>query len=205
MAPSKKIYLAVLEKLEGFMRYHTTLRSNSIVDDVNAADDDDADVEGVDNADAHMSLVEFPVDAGIFELCMWVFLFPIRFIMHWTLPDVRHMDSDGDFTPSINTAFFSTFMCLVWLVIGSYAMVASLEGLAELMDIPDAVIGFTVSAAGECVKKDPEPSNDLVSQSSHNVHPFSRYFASQLRGQQGRSGEWIWKPGCFQRFWFQHI
>lgn len=27
-------------------------------------------------------------------------------------------------------------------------MVASLESLAELMDIPDAVIGFTVSAAG---------------------------------------------------------
>lgn len=30
----------------------------------------------------------------------------------------------------------------------SYAMVASLEALAELLDIPDAVIGFTVSAAG---------------------------------------------------------
>lgn len=32
--------------------------------------------------------------------------------------------------------------------IPSYAMVASLEALAELMDIPDAVVGFTVSAAG---------------------------------------------------------
>ncbi|MGK3742160.1 MAG: Ca2+/Na+ antiporter [Bacillariaceae sp.] len=49
---------------------------------------------------------------------------------------------------TIGKAYFSTTMCLVWLIIGSYAMVASLEALAGLMDIPDAVIGFTVSAAG---------------------------------------------------------
>lgn len=39
-------------------------------------------------------------------------------------------------------------MCLVWLVVGSLAMVSSLEQLADLMDVPPAVVGVTVSAAG---------------------------------------------------------
>lgn len=68
--------------------------------------------------------------------------------MQYTIKDVRVMDQEGDPTASISSAFAAVVMCLVWLVIGSYAMVASLESLAALMDIPDAVVGVTVSAAG---------------------------------------------------------
>ena len=130
------------------MKYNTAIRSTAVVGDAIPSDEDDC--EGVEEADAHVDLIEFPANAGAFELLIWIFLFPLRWIMHWTLPDVRHMDSHGDSETTISMAFFSTFMCLVWLVIGSYAMVASLEDLAELLDIPDAVIGFTVSAAGKC-------------------------------------------------------
>lgn len=201
MAPSKKIYLAVLEKLEGFMRYNTTIRSNSIIEDVN--DDDDDAVEGVVDADSHMGLIEFPADAGLFELSMWFFLFPLRFVMHWTLPDVRHLNNEGEFVAGINAAFFATFMCLVWLVMGSYAMVASLEGLAELMDIPDAVIGFTVSAAGKYLELVLLPSS-LFRFGSHR-RALYRNFASELRGQQGRSRERIWEPSCVKRFRIEHL
>jgi Ca2+/Na+ antiporter len=149
MAPSRKIYLAMLEKFQGFMRFNTTIRTNAIGEDEMPLDSVDDYVEGVEDADVHMGLIEFPSDAGAFELSMWFFLFPLRFIMHFTLPDVRHIDCHGDTTAGINKAFFATFMCLVWLVIGSYAMVTSLEDLAELLDIPDAVVGFTVSAAGK--------------------------------------------------------
>jgi Ca2+/Na+ antiporter len=64
------------------------------------------------------------------------------------VPDVRQLDRNGDPTASIGVAYFATFMCLLWLIAGSYFMVACLEKLAELMNIPDAVIGVTVSAAG---------------------------------------------------------
>lgn len=122
------------------------------VDEKNVEDDDDDD-EFVDidfdGADCYETLIEFPVDGSNLEVIFWVLLFPLRLLMHFTLPDVRWLDENGESTATIGKAFFSTFMCLVWLVAGSYAMVASLEALAALMDIPDAVIGFTVSAAGE--------------------------------------------------------
>lgn len=148
MAPSRKVFHAVLEKLEGFMKWHTTTRSAGV--ELSIHDgllEDEMNFEAEDT-DAHVSLIEFPSDAGNFEIAAWVFLFPLRFIMHFTVPDVRHLDVNGDPTTGVMTAFFATFMCLVWLIVGSYAMVASLESLAALMNIPDAVIGFTVSAAG---------------------------------------------------------
>lgn len=68
--------------------------------------------------------------------------------MHWTIPDVRRLDQAGNPVSSLSTAFAASVSCLVWLIVGSYAMVASLERLADLLDIPDAVVGATVSAAG---------------------------------------------------------
>lgn len=102
-----------------------------------------------DGADDYEELIEFPADASNLEVVFWILLFPLRILMHFTLPDVRSLDENGEPTSTIGKSFFATFMCLVWLVVGSYTMVASLEALAALMDIPDAVIGFTVSAAGE--------------------------------------------------------
>jgi Ca2+/Na+ antiporter len=123
-----------------FMNQNATVRPSDLDFDT------DPDFEG---ADIHQELIEFPSEGSNLEVFFWFCLFPLRFLMHYTLPDVRSLDEQGEPTATIGKAFFSTFMCLVWLVIGSYAMVASLEALAALMDIPDAVIGFTVSAAGK--------------------------------------------------------
>eukprot|EP00934_Nitzschia_sp_Nitz4_P005034 Nitzschia sp. Nitz4//scaffold32_size149145//66482//69228//NITZ4_002881-RA/size149145-snap-gene-0.18-mRNA-1//-1//CDS//3329548075//5024//frame0 len=147
MAPSKKIFQAVLEKLEAFMKWHTTDRLEGVEPDKSGLTPEE--LQGEEHlTDNHGTLIEFPADGSATEIFFFVVLFPIRFLMHFTLPDVRHMDVHGDPTSGVLMAFLATFMCLVWLIVGSYAMVASLESLAELMDIPDAVIGFTVSAAG---------------------------------------------------------
>jgi Ca2+/Na+ antiporter len=129
--------------LQELMKENATMRQAEF--DALAADEDDDDFEG---ADIHEELIEFPIDGSNLEVFFWVLLFPLRLLMHFTLPDVRSLDKDGEPTATIGKAFFATFMCLVWLVVASYAMVASLEAIAALMDIPDAVIGFTVSAAG---------------------------------------------------------
>jgi Ca2+/Na+ antiporter len=114
-------------------------------------EDDDASFVEIefDGADDFEDLIVFPNDGSNMEVVFWILLFPLRLLMHFTLPDVRSLDERGQPTATITKAFLATFMCLVWLVFGSYTMVASLEALAALMDIPDAVIGFTVSAAGE--------------------------------------------------------
>ena len=99
--------------------------------------------------DEHMeSLIQFPADGSNFEIVMFIALFPFRFIMHYTVPDVRTIDKEGSPSGTLSSAWIAIIMCLVWLVVGSYAMVASLEALAALMNIPDAVVGVTVSAAG---------------------------------------------------------
>ena len=65
------------------------------------------------------------------------------------MPDVRQLDRHGQPMGTIGYAFLSVISCLVWLIIGSYAMVASLEALADLMNVPDSLVGVTVSAAGK--------------------------------------------------------
>ena len=128
------------------MKQNVTVR----VSHLKAEDDDASFVEiDFDGADDFEDLIEFPIDGSNLEVVFWVLLFPLRLLMHFTLPDVRSLDEKGEPTASVGKAFLATLMCLVWLIFGSYSMVASLEALAALMDIPDAVIGFTVSAAGE--------------------------------------------------------
>eukprot|EP00977_Amphora_coffeiformis_P006802 scaffold1488_cov141-Amphora_coffeaeformis.AAC.11 len=94
------------------------------------------------------SMIAFPADGSSLAMIMFVLLFPLRWLMHMTVPDVRTVDHHGVPKATLGNAWIAIGMCLVWLVVGSYAMVASLESLAALMNIPDAVVGVTVSAAG---------------------------------------------------------
>lgn len=156
MAPTKEIFQKVLVSLGKYMNAQSGVEE-PIEDEPEGFEDADVRVPFLaffewNEADlclqAHEELIDFPADGTNTAIIFWLLLYPLRFLMHYTLPDVRHLDSHGEMKDGVGRAYMATFMCLVWLVIGSYAMVASLEALAELMDIPDAVIGFTVSAAG---------------------------------------------------------
>ena len=151
MAPSKEIFAAFLQKLELTIELQ---QREDLERDPNRASltttdtGDDDDNEEFVSGDDHVELVAFPLGESTLTILFFVALLPLRYLMHWTLPDVRKLDQSGSPTGSLNQAFLSILSCLAWLVIGSYAMVASLEHLAALMNIPDSVIGFTVSAAG---------------------------------------------------------
>ena len=140
MAPSREILEAVISKMEIIME------KCAQDEGVEVTNEPMKDPSG--NADPYESMIEFPEDDGIEQVILFVALFPFRLLMHWTLPDVRVTDSAGNAESSLAKAYCAIVMCLFWLIVGSYAMVASLEGLAELLDIPDAIIGVTVSAAG---------------------------------------------------------
>ena len=152
MAPSKAIFDAVIQGLEEYMNKTQQLRFQGMteLDDgskqTNRAAMTTKNKRDVD-ADPHVELIELPRNASIFELALWVSVFPLRLIMHYTLPDVRHLDHHGQPHISIASAYLSTFACLVWLIVGSYVMVTSLESLAALMGIPDSIMGVTISAA----------------------------------------------------------
>jgi Ca2+/Na+ antiporter len=145
MASSKDIFVAVVKKCEAIME----VRDAEHTEEAKSLSIDAQPVEGgAMDADPHESLTKFPWEGSLTEMTFHVLLFPIKAILQYTIPDVRHMDCEGNPKGGLGTAFLATLMCLFWLVVGSYAMVASLEELAKLLNIPDAVIGVTVSAAG---------------------------------------------------------
>lgn len=140
LAPSKEIFDTVTAKCEKMMDIWEAEEKENAFQSV-------AHTEHIVEDDIE-SLTAMPWDGSLVEIICHILLFPIKFLMQITIPDVRHLDSEGNPKGGLMVASLAIFACLVWLIIGSYAMVASLEDLAELMDIPDAVIGVTVSAAG---------------------------------------------------------
>jgi len=164
MAPDKAILDAVVKKCEDIMEARQkqqpqqqrrqqlpSIEDPSSTRSILGSTEEDVDsmMDDEDDYESHGSLLAFPIGGSSIAIVLHFLLFPIKFIMHYTIPDVRQLDSHG--LPVANCtsrAFVAAVMCLVWLIVGSYAMVASLEALAELLDIPDAVVGVTVSAAG---------------------------------------------------------
>jgi len=144
MASSKKILLAVVKKMEGIV---AECESKGLSTEIVPGEDNLT----IEEHDGHAeSLIEFPdlKDDGYIAMFFFLFLYPMRIMFHFTIPDVRVIDSKGNPTATLTMAFVAVVMCLLWLIIGSYAMVSSLEHLAALMNIPTSVIGVTVSAAG---------------------------------------------------------
>lgn len=148
LAPSEEVHDAVVDRMENLVKHWEDQAAQQEGGGLVEPDPDAEQDEDFDNSDPHVDLTEFPNDDSTLSTIFFLFLFPLRFLMQWTIPDVRTLDQEGNPTATKGKAYFAVIMCLVWLIIGSYAMVASLEQLAALMDIPDAVVGVTVSAAG---------------------------------------------------------
>ena len=129
-----------------FMEFNCSATFEDIKAVQSLNDLNDLDFEG---AAGYESLIEYEMDSSNLETVFFFLLFPFRLLMHLTIPDVRTLDEHGNPTATIGKAFLSTISCLLWLIVGSYAMVASLETLGELLGISDAIMGFTVSAAGK--------------------------------------------------------
>lgn len=147
MAPSEEIMQDVVTMMEQFVKKNH--EHTEIVNDEPTEEEKQAFHHG----DEFESLIEFPATGSNLTIFFFVVLFPIRFLMHYTVPDVRILDIHGE--PVTNksiglrgNAFLAIIGCLLWLVVGSYAMVASLEHLADLLKIPAAVVGVSVSAVG---------------------------------------------------------
>ena len=146
LCPSLDIFEQVLSKMGKMIESALEAKEN-------AEDARSAEMTPEDSGrefDEHMeSLIQFPADGSNVEIVFFFLLFPFRFLMHYTVPDVRTMDENGIPNGTLCTAWIAILMCLVWLIVGSYAMVASLEALAALMNIPDAVVVSSTGGSAE--------------------------------------------------------
>jgi Ca2+/Na+ antiporter len=114
-------------------------------DSSHADDNEEADPRRDDD------LIRMPPEgASKFELGMYLALYPLRWIIHHTIPDAaeRRRRRRRRGYSSHMYAYLSVASCLVWLGACSYVMVTSLESLAVLLGMPDSVMGATMSAAG---------------------------------------------------------
>ena len=148
MAPSHEILEKVVKKMDeiiGTEENQTKIKALLESQEPEKEENPEEKEEGFVHFE---SLLDFPAMGTNTEIILFLVLFPLRFLMHWTIPDVRVLDSHGNPVGNLGTAFLAIVSCLIWLIVGSYAMVASLEALAALMKVPDAVVGVTVSAAG---------------------------------------------------------
>jgi Ca2+/Na+ antiporter len=101
-------------------------------------------------AEANPPLIAWPNNGSIISTSLHVVLFPFKFLIHLTIPDVRCVPiSKGG--PSLQTALFSIFISILWLIPWTYIMVLCLETLGHAWHINDAIMGLTASAAGTAI------------------------------------------------------
>ena len=132
MAPSESVLLAVLHACQHMEHHHVESGEIHL---------ESSEIE------VPPSLIKYPAGESRLQQFFYVLLFPIRLLMQITVPDPRIVSAESK-GPRLSVAVASICMCIVWLIVGSYAMVASLEMLGDLMRLPDSVIGQTISAAG---------------------------------------------------------
>eukprot|EP00559_Dactyliosolen_fragilissimus_P001734 CAMPEP_0184860764 /NCGR_PEP_ID=MMETSP0580-20130426/5582_1 /TAXON_ID=1118495 /ORGANISM="Dactyliosolen fragilissimus" /LENGTH=455 /DNA_ID=CAMNT_0027357981 /DNA_START=639 /DNA_END=2003 /DNA_ORIENTATION=+ len=153
MAPSRNILHAVVEKCDAIMENQSTdvdeqsRGKPEIASPLNDEGYEDNMVHAQSiPTEVNHSLISFPQNTSG-AMILHVILFPWKIFIHIGIPDVRFISIENT-SPKLIKAFIAVIMCIIYLIIGSYAMVASLESIAERLRIPDSVIGVTVSAAG---------------------------------------------------------
>lgn len=130
LAPSEQILSAVVSKFDNMLQQPSIRNTNEHLSQ--------------EVSEEYESLIAMPENCSIASKILHVILFPLKALIHCTIPDVRN---GGDAYLSFK-ATLSIILCICFLVISSYAMVTSLESIAHELDIPEEIVGSTISAAG---------------------------------------------------------
>ena len=143
MAPSEAVLLSVLDACQ-HMEHHYSIDSRMAAFDT---DENLLAASASSNVEVPPPLTKFPAGESRLRQFFHILLFPLMLLMQITVPDPRTMSNHAK-GPRLSAAMVSICLCIVWLIVGSYFMVTSLERLGDLMRLPDSVIGQTISAAG---------------------------------------------------------
>ncbi|CAH0381520.1 unnamed protein product [Bemisia tabaci] len=114
-------------------------------------------------------LYKWPSDYSLCENIGWLFTWPIRFLLHYTVPSCHK--------PGTHNLFALTFlMCVVWIGICSYTIAWMITIIGNELSIPDSVMGLSFIAAGMSI---PETvSCVIVSKKGNGTMALSNSFGS---------------------------
>ncbi|XP_046573406.1 sodium/potassium/calcium exchanger 3-like [Haliotis rubra] len=85
------------------------------------------------------------VPDGVIHRFYWFVMIPIRFMLHFTVPDCRR---PGKWRKTYPLTFT---LSIVWIAAFSYVMVWMVTIAGDALNIPDTVMGLTILAAGTSV------------------------------------------------------
>ncbi|XP_070508331.1 sodium/potassium/calcium exchanger 5-like [Chironomus tepperi] len=88
------------------------------------------------------TLWEIPKNVTLFEKCWYFFTWPVRFLLHYTIPDpMKHKKLYP----------LSFIMCIVWIAGMSWIVFWMVVILGDTFRIPDPIMGMTFLAFGGCM------------------------------------------------------
>lgn len=128
LAPSDAIFAAAVRRFEEFLHLP--------VIEIKYSEDK------IEGPEYHASLLTYPAHGSFLEKVLHIILLPSNALMHFMIPDVRKA-SIAPFTK----ALISTILSILFLTIVSLIMVEALEAFAEKLEIPESIVGATISAA----------------------------------------------------------
>lgn len=101
------------------------------------------DLTRIDEIDEdEFQIWEIPKGVSWFDIIWYFFTWPIRFILHYTIPD-----------PIKYKKWFPlTFiLCIIWIGVVAYVVFWMVVVIGDTFGIPEAIMGFTLLAAGGCL------------------------------------------------------
>lgn len=100
------------------------------------------DLTRIDEIEEEFEVWEIPRDVSKFDLFWYFFTWPIRFILHYTIPN-----------PIKYKKWFvmSFAMCIVWIGCVAYIVFWMIVVIGDTFNIPEPIMGFTLLAFGGCM------------------------------------------------------
>ncbi|KAB0795500.1 hypothetical protein PPYR_12339 [Photinus pyralis] len=98
--------------------------------------DDDSDFEYVWN------VWTFPKDSSMFNKVWWIFVWPILFILKYTIPNTKKHHS---------MFLLTLLMCIAWIGSMTYLLSWFITAIGDTISIPDSVMGLIFLAIGSSI------------------------------------------------------
>jgi len=152
LAPTRDVLEAVVVHCEKLMDFWTNTR-----EDHDTYSGDNFVTKKLDDLERVPLLISFPFGRSYFDILLYFCAFPLKLLIHLSVPDVRRSNicssssTSSYYYPSVYLALLSILSSILWLMISCYAMVVSLEALGRIMNISDSTMGMTISAAGTSI------------------------------------------------------
>jgi Ca2+/Na+ antiporter len=125
MAPSKEIFHAVVCEMKHMITSPSNFELND--EDLNTLPSNTCDTGSIYS---HGSLLEVPSRQSNREMASYILVYPILFLIQYSVPDIRVVNHKGMPISIISKAAITVLSSIIWSVVSNYILIYSLESLA---------------------------------------------------------------------------